>query len=103
MFWVFTLLFLAVVGMKYYTAVGSRNLERRLNRVKRALEEARQRLRTERQRQTEIAEDEEQAELQVRYMKELMMDMQVRLSQSDSQGPRKADTREKIASVMMQF
>ena len=34
MFWLFIILFIAVIGAKYYTALGRRNLERRLNRVK---------------------------------------------------------------------
>lgn len=80
MFWIFVLLFFLVIGAKYYTAIGSRNLERRLNRVKAALEDARRRLKGERERQSAIAVEMELAELRVRYMKELIMDLQLRLS-----------------------
>jgi len=83
MFWLFIILFLAVIGAKYYTALGSRNLERRLNRVQADLEAARQGLREERQRQEQIGGQEELNELRVRYMRELINDIQIRLTQGD--------------------
>ena len=48
MFWIFLFMFVGVIGAKYYTAIGTRNLERRLNRVKAGLDKARQALRQER-------------------------------------------------------
>lgn len=100
MFWVFIILFLLVIGAKYYTAVGTRNLERRLHRVKTTLEGSRNRLREERERQASVAVQVELTELRVRYMKELMQDIQIRLAQSSVQ-PR--SVKEEIASAVMRF
>ncbi len=103
MFWVFILLFLGVIGAKYYTALGTRNLERRLNRVKNELERARSRLREEHQKQSNASHQEESQELQVRYMRELIQDIQIRLSQSVEEQPKKADARDEVAASMMRF
>ena len=105
MFWIFILLFLAVIGAKYYTAVGTRNLERRLNRIKGDLEDARQRQREEHKRQEHIAGQEELDELRVRYMKELIHDIQIRLTQSDDIGYRTAEQADSsdIAAAVMRF
>ncbi|MDP6037874.1 MAG: hypothetical protein QGG64_04940 [Candidatus Latescibacteria bacterium] len=104
-FWIFIILFLAVIGAKYYTALGTRNLERRLNRVKDDLEAARKRLREERERQEHIGGEEELDELRVRYMKELINDIQIRLTQggeSDHQTAGKTDSSD-IAAAVMRF
>lgn len=101
MFWIFVLLFFLVIGAKYYTAIGSRNLERRLNRVKSALEGARKRLREERERQSAIAVDMELAELRVRYMKELIMDLGLR--QSRPAPDEKVLRDEAVAAAVMRF
>lgn len=74
---------LCVVGAKYYTALGGRRLERRLNRVKADLEQARQRLKEQKEKETLAAAEEEVVELRLRYMKELMEDIKVRLSQRE--------------------
>ena len=95
-------MFAGVIGAKYYTALGTRNLERRLNRVKAGLEKVRQDLRQERERQSGVASDEEMAEMRVRFMKELMQDLQIRLSGVDApkiEMPRKDD----IAAAVMRF
>lgn len=107
MFWIFLILFLAVIGAKYYTAVGTRNLERRLNKVKDDLEAARQRLREERQKQSDIAEEEEHSELRVRYMKELIHDIQIRLTQTQENREEfiasQMEPKDEIATSVMRF
>lgn len=100
MFWVFVILFLLVVGAKYFTAIGTRNLERRLNRVKSALEGARNRLRAERERQAGVATQVELTELRVRYMKELIQDLNLRLAQSTQET---RSLKDEIAAAVMRF
>ncbi len=86
MIYLVVLLGLIVVGVKYYTAVGGRRLERRLNRVRTDLETDRQRLRAERKKQEEVRAEEEEAELRLRYMREIIEDIEHRLA-----GPGAAD------------
>lgn len=100
MFWVFVVLFLLVVGAKYFTAIGTRNLERRLNKVKSALEGARNRLRNERERQAGVATQVELTELRVRYMKELIQDINLRLAQSTKET---RSLKDEIAAAVMRF
>ena len=83
MFWILIFLFTIVIGVKYYTAVGSRNLERRLNKIKADLEEARGHLQEVHEKEEQASQAEELAELRVRFMKELIQDIQYRLTQSD--------------------
>ena len=73
------MMFSGVIGAKYFTAVGTRNLERRLNRVKAGLDKARADLKREHDRQAQIGADEEMAEMRVRFMKELMQDLKTLL------------------------
>ena len=80
MIYLVVLLGLIVIGVKYYTAVGGRRLERRLNRVRADLEKARARLRGERERQEEIRAEEEEVELRLRYMREIMEDLEHRMT-----------------------
>ena len=106
MFWIFLILFIAVIGAKYYTAIGTRNLERRLNRVKDDLEAAKQSLRDELQKQTEIGTQEELNEQRVRYMKELIHDIQIRLSQGGEEHEKQAgppESKDEIAAAVMRF
>ena len=95
-------MFVGVIGAKYYTAIGTRNLERRLNRVKAGLEKARQELRQQKERQTQVSADEELAEMRVRFMKELMQDLQIRLTSSDSSN-KEFVRKEEIAAAVMRF
>ncbi len=102
MFWIFLLMFIGVIGAKYYTAIGTRNLERRLNRVKAGLEKARQELRQEREKQTRVAADEELAEMRVRFMKELMQDLQIRLT-GGGVSQKEFVRKDEIAAAVMRF
>lgn len=101
MFWVFLMMFAGVIGAKYYTAIGTRNLERRLNRVKAGLEKSRQSLRQEREKQKQIEADEEMAEMRVRFMKELMQDLQIRLTTGGDHQEHKV--KDEIAAAVMRF
>jgi hypothetical protein len=102
MFWIFLFMFSGVIGAKYFTAIGTRNLERRLNRVKAGLEKSRQELREERDKQTRVSSDEELAEMRVRFMKELMQDLQIRLTGGGV--PHKEFVRkDEIAAAVLRF
>ena len=66
------------------------------------MEAARKRLREERERQEHIGGEEELDELRVRYMKELINDIQIRLTQggeSDHQTAGKTDSSDIAAAV----
>ncbi|MDA0709066.1 MAG: hypothetical protein O3B73_02510 [bacterium] len=102
MFWIFLMMFSGVIGAKYFTAVGTRNLERRLNRVKAGLTKARADLKREHDRQAQIGADEEMAEMRVRFMKELMQDLQIRLSGGGIQTKEK-NIKDDIAAAVMRF
>jgi len=98
MFWLLSALAgVGVIGAKYYTALGHRKLERRLNRVKNDLEKSRHRLKEEHEREESVAHDEEIAELRLRYMKELIEDLHLRLNTSDSD--RKTAEKEEVAPL----
>ncbi len=101
MIWVLWItLGLCVVGVKYYTAVGGRRLERRLNRVKADLGKAKQRLRDQREKESDTSHEEEVTEMRVRSMKELMDDMRVRLQSSDAR-PKVVDEKAKPDPVIL--
>ena len=101
MFWIL-IAGVAVISVKYYTALGARNLERRLNKVKAGLEEARRRLKAEREQEAGIAAEEELAELRLRYMKELIEDIRIRLTGSDERRIAE-DSEEEIAGPAIRF
>ena len=103
MLWIFLILFLGVIGAKYYTAVGSRNLERRLNRVKAALDDAWRKLKTEREKQAEFVDQEELAVLRVRFMKELIEDIQIRLSTNADHRSEPKEVKAEISGGVMRF
>ena len=71
--------------------------------MKHELDQARSRLREEHQKQSDASHQEESQELQVRYMRELIQDIQIRLSQGVEEQPKKADVRDDVAAFMMRF
>ena len=73
---------IAVVGVKYYTAVGQRNLERRLMRTRKDLDDAREVLREVKEKRAHVGEDEELVLRRIQYMKEKMEDMNIQLTTS---------------------
>ena len=98
--WILWLFFgMTVVGVKYYTALGKRSLDRRLGKVRSDLEQSRQRLRDQREKQTSATLEEEMMVQRVQYMKEQIEDINHRLSTSDSD-PRLGD-KEDTAVVPM--
>ena len=72
-----------VLVLKYYTAAQMRNLERRLNKVKAGLQEVKEKLTEEQDRQRAIQSEEILEEERIRAMKELIQDLQYRMTQSD--------------------
>lgn len=82
--WVaFSLTFVVVV--KYYTAMEMRKLERRLETVKDDLHRVKEQLVAAQERQQEVQQEEENFEERVRRMKEVMEDLQMRLTSSQDQ------------------
>ena len=86
MFWVI-LGAIAVLFSKYYTAVGSRKLHRRINKVKLDLEAARRRLKEVREQEYDTSREEEEAIQRLRYAKEIIDDLRLRLTLSDEAEP----------------
>jgi hypothetical protein len=74
---------IAVLFMKYYTSVGSRKLHRRINKVKLDLENARHRLKEVRESEYDIAQSEETTIQRVQSAKEIIVDLQLRLTLAD--------------------
>lgn len=80
--WVIVALFF-VVGVKYYTSREMANLERRLHAVKSALHSKKQEFDDVQSKQTEIKKTEDEMEQRIKHMKEIIQDVNVRLTQSD--------------------
>ena len=78
-------LFTAIVvfGVKYYTSVEMRKLERRLNKVKEDLRLSKDRHQQAQDRMTSVKHDEEHFEERVRRIKETIEDLQLRLTSKD--------------------
>ena len=76
---------LGVIFTKYYTAVGSRKLLHRINQVKLDLEHDRRRLKEVRKEGHDIAHDEEGVVQRVRYTKDLIDDLRIRLARADEE------------------
>ena len=71
---------IAVVGVKYYTSVGLRQLDRRLLAVKRDLERTKSGRAEKLEEQREAAAEEDLYEVRIRNMKELISDLEYRLA-----------------------
>lgn len=71
---------LMVVGVKYYTSLEMRKLERRLEAVKEGLQQAKDRHKTTQDSQEETETQEANQTERIRVMKEIMQDLQDRLS-----------------------
>ncbi len=80
--WVLVGLFF-VVGIKYYTSLQMRRLERRLGTVKDSLLKVKKMYKEAQIRQEEASEEEGYHEERIRYMKEIIQDIQMRLTSSD--------------------
>lgn len=96
MFWVI-LGAIAVLFSKYYTAVGSRKLHRRINKVKLDLENARHRLKEVREEEYDTAREEEVALQRLRFAKEIIDDLRLRLTLSDDPEPVVVDTSKSVS------
>lgn len=70
----------AVVGVKYYTSVGLRQLDRRLATVKRDLERSKEGRKEKQKEQEKVSEEEELCENRIRNMKDLISDLEYRLT-----------------------
>jgi len=79
MFWVLLCL-AAVVGVKYYTSIGLRQLDRRLAAVKRDLEKSKEGLKEKQEEAEKISEEEDLCETRIRNMKDLIADLEYRLT-----------------------
>ena len=72
-----------VVGMKFFTATKMRDLERRLNRVKDELHKRKTEFDSAKSHQSKIVSEEELHSERIRFMKELIQDIQIRLMAKD--------------------
>lgn len=77
----FTLI--VVVGVKYYTSVEMRKLERRLETVKNGLQQMKDRLQAAQDRQKSVESEETMFVERLRVMKEIIQDIQFRLTTTD--------------------
>ena len=91
--WTLVALFM-VVGVKYYTSLEMRKLERRLETVKSGLQQVKERLQNVQAKQAEIQDEESNYEDRLQVMKEIIHDLQYRMTSSD-------DIEEKIVSDSM--
>lgn len=74
---------LMVVGVKYFTATKMRDLERRLNRAKEGLQTKKEEYQSVLARQEEVQSEEHLASERIRFMKELIHDIGIRLQTTD--------------------
>lgn len=77
----FTLLI--VVGVKYYTSLEMRKLERRLETVKNGLHQVKDQLQSVQDRQRSVQSEETLFEDRLKVMKEIIQDIQFRMTSSD--------------------
>ena len=95
--WVIVAL-LIVVGVKYYTSREMANLERRLHAVKVALHNKKQELDTVQVRQEETQQAEVAMEDRIKHMKEIIQDVNIRLTQTDVSSETRSITVQKAMS-----
>jgi len=72
----FTLL--VVIGMKYYTSVEMRKLERRLDTAKNGLQEVKEKLQIAEDKQRSVETEEQIYQARLKFMKEIIQDIQFR-------------------------
>ena len=72
-----------VVGIKFFTATKMRDLERRLNRVKEGLQTKKEEFQTVLAQQEGIQAEEALSSERIRFMKELIHDIGIRLQTAD--------------------
>ena len=72
-----------VVGVKYYTSLEMRKLERRLETVKNGLHQMKEKLHTTEERQNEVQVEEVGYEERMNVMREIIQDIQFRLTSED--------------------
>ena len=74
--------FAGVVGVKYYTSMGMRALERRLRGVQMDLDKVKGQRRDKEEEAKEMAAEEEKCEQRIRSMKDIINDLEYRLTTS---------------------
>lgn len=74
---------LVVVGVKYYTSLEMRKLERRLETVKNGLQQVKDRLQSAQDRLRSVESEETMFEERMKVMKEIIQDIQFRMTTSD--------------------
>ncbi|MDA0709065.1 MAG: hypothetical protein O3B73_02505 [bacterium] len=80
--WVLVAL-LMVVGVKYYTSLEMRKLERRLETVKSGLQQVKERLQSVQKTQTDAQREESGFHDRMQVMNEIIHDLQYRMTNSD--------------------
>ena len=72
-----------VVGVKYYTSLEMRKLERRLETVKNGLHQMKEKLHVAEERQHQVQAEEKGYEERMSVMREIIQDIQFRLTSED--------------------
>ena len=76
-----------VVGMKYYTSVGMRKLERRLRGVQQDLDTVKSQKKEKEEEQKAMSAEEDLCEERIRSMKDIINDLEYRLTPSKEAEP----------------
>ena len=76
--------FAMVLGVKYYTSLEMRKLERRLETVKLGLNQVKEKLAVTQRRQDETEAEEASYKERLRVTNEIIQDLNIRLSSSDA-------------------
>lgn len=79
--------FAAVVGVKYYTSMGMRALERRLRGVQQDLDTIKKQRKDKEAEQQGAVGEEDSYEQRIRNMKEIISDLEYRLTTSTVEEP----------------
>ena len=75
-----------VLSVKYYTSLEMRKLERRLDTVKNGLQQVKEKLLATQDKQQSVQSEEKQFEERVKFMKEIIQDIQFRLTSAEELG-----------------
>ena len=76
-----------VVGVKYYTSLELRKLERRLETVKNGLQQIKEHLQRTQDKQKSVQIEEAEFEERLKFMKETIQDIQFRQTSSEEVDP----------------
>ncbi|MBS11058.1 MAG: hypothetical protein CME19_05575 [Gemmatimonadetes bacterium] len=85
MFYLLICAFAGVLGVKYYTSMGMRKLEHRLRGVQQDLDKVKGLKKEKEDEQKEMADEEDLCEERIRSMKDIINDLEYRLTTSKAE------------------